>query len=115
VASDTASVESLFSRADGASELEKMRIMQRLGQMVKYEHTKLYEGLVREVLNNPIEIELDIEGWRVTPLKIVLLVAKEREIYLSLKNGERLTTIVRYPKTEAMVKEFARAIVQGNL
>ncbi|UCE09545.1 MAG: hypothetical protein JSW61_11315 [Candidatus Thorarchaeota archaeon] len=113
--SDTVSVESLLSRAELANDVEKMRILELLGQRVKFEHSRRFEAIVRDVIGETADAEIDIENWRVIALKIVLLVAREKELQLSLKCGERLTTIVRYPESEAMVKEFARAIVHGEL
>ncbi|MHA2135476.1 MAG: hypothetical protein ACXAEN_22695 [Candidatus Thorarchaeota archaeon] len=103
-------VQALLEKAQKADISEKERLVLELGRLVKWDESRAFKALVREVLTHD---DWDTTRWRVIAVKILIEVAMEKDIPLKLKNGTRQTQILKYPASEAMVSQFARDLVHG--
>ncbi|MGY5852020.1 MAG: hypothetical protein RTU92_00465 [Candidatus Thorarchaeota archaeon] len=68
--------------------------MEYLGKIVTDSNGGKFEELVRSTVKSGV---VDITGWTVTSVKILLTVCREEELTITLKNGDRYSTPVRYP------------------
>ena len=89
---------------------EKSLVMESLGKTVKEGQGTKFEKIVRQSnLSGPV----DVTNWTTEAVRILLMVGREEEIALSLKNKERYYTIVKYPEGP-LLGALIRSIVFGE-
>ncbi len=105
-----AEINHLFDQAETADLDERTAYMSELAKRIRKWDGTRFESLVRTTLQGG---ELDITGWKVIAVKAVMIITIERNLTLSFRHGDKVTTIVKYPKTEPMIEKFAEAIAKG--
>ena len=102
----TRKADDLFRLAKGADLEKRFRVMEELGGVVGGQHTGQFEALVRETVRSGT---VDVSGWSRDAVRVLLVVADEREMHVTFKNGDMFATPVKYPEG-AMVNLFAKRI-----
>ena len=70
-----------------------------LGCCIKTYNAPYFEGLVRKSI---ISGTIDVTGWTREAVRILITVCREKDIQITVKNGNRYATIVRFPTSELL-------------
>lgn len=73
---------------------EKLVRVQYLGRFVSPSNNVRFKELLRHSVRSGI---IDITGWSVEAVRVLLITCKEEGLSITLKNGDRYTTPVRFP------------------
>ncbi|MHA2066634.1 MAG: hypothetical protein ACXABY_19855 [Candidatus Thorarchaeota archaeon] len=90
---------------------EQLQRLERLGVAVTPSQALLFAELVRSTIPSGV---VNISDWTFDAVRTLLIVCKERNLSITLKNGDRYTTPVRYPDGP-MLDSLAQAILDGKL
>ena len=102
--------DDLFRLAKGADLEERFRVMEELGRVVGEQHTERFESLVGETVRSGT---VDVTGWSQGAIRVLLIVAGERGIKVTFKNGDKFTTPVKYV-AGTTIDLFAEGSVNGE-
>lgn len=89
---------------------ERMQAILKLGVSLADTDYHRFVDLLVATLEDGI---LDITGWNRISIKAALVVCSERDLSVSFKNGERVTSPVTYPKEGPLLDLFVESIFTG--
>jgi hypothetical protein len=84
--------------------------VQTLGRIISKVNQVQFEKLVRTSIISGV---VDVTGWTLEAVKVLLKVCAEEELRVTIKDGTRYFMPVRYPKG-SMMESLAEAIVSGE-
>jgi len=84
--------------------------VQTLGRIISKVNRVQFENLIRSSIISGV---VDVTGWTLEAVKVLLKVCAEDEIRVTIKDGTRYFMPVRYPKGP-MMESLAEAIVTGE-
>ena len=87
-------VDRVFSESDidnGHTRLEF------LGYTVNEENGHIFERLVRNTIISGV---VDVTGWTCNAIRILLSVCCEKKLTITLKNGKRYSTVIKFPQDQ---------------
>ena len=89
---------------------EDLMQIEQLGRIVTKKHSQRFEQLVRKYVKSGI---IDITGWSIEAVRILLLVCRDEGLTITFKNGERYSTPIKYPEGP-MFEILVKSIMSGN-
>ena len=89
---------------------EELIQIEQLGRIVTKEHGQRFEQLVRKYVKSGV---IDVTGWSIDAVRILLRVCREEGLTITFKNGERYSTPVRYPEG-SMFEILVKSIMTGK-
>lgn len=89
---------------------DDMMMVEQLGRIVTKEQSQRFEQLVRKNVRSGI---IDITGWSIEAVRVLLLVCREKGLTITFKNGERYSTPIRYPEGP-MFELLVKSIMTGK-
>jgi hypothetical protein len=89
---------------------ERMTRIHFLGSHVTPSNSNKFRELVALSVESGT---VDITSWTVEAVRVLLLVARERNLTITLKNGTRYSTPVKYPEGR-MFDELVRLVMNDS-
>jgi len=100
----------LDSRSSELNPDEQLLVIEALGRTVQVGQGVKFEQLIRRSNLSSI---INVTGWTREAVRVLLTVGEDRNVKLSLKNGERYYTVVTYP-TGPMFSALVESIMVGQ-
>lgn len=89
---------------------EQVLVIESLGRTVQVGQGAKFEQLIR---SSNLSCVINVTGWTQEAVRVLLVVGEDRNIKLSLRNGQQYYTIVTYP-TGPMLSALVESIVAGK-
>jgi hypothetical protein len=89
---------------------ERLTRIHYLGPHVTFSNSNQFKELVHLSVESDT---IDITGWTAEAVRVLLTVAREKSLTLTLKNGSRYSTPVRYPEGQ-MFEELVRIVMSNS-
>jgi hypothetical protein len=89
---------------------DDLMLVEQLGRIVTKEQSERFEELVRKNVRSGV---IDVTGWSIEAVRVLLLVCREEGLTITFKNGERYSTPVRYPEGP-MFEILVKSIMTGK-
>jgi hypothetical protein len=99
--------DQLFEELDLDEELMQV---EQLGRIVTKEQSQRFEQLVRKHVKSGV---IDVTGWSIEAVRVLLLVCRDEGLTITFKNGERYSTPIRYPEGP-MFETLVKSIMTGK-
>ncbi len=107
---EDASSAEVYSRLTFLERNERMQAILKLGVSLANNDYHRFVDLLVATLEDGT---LDTTGWNRLAIKAALVVCSERNLSVSFKNGERVTSPVTYPKEGPLLDLFVESIFTG--
>lgn len=107
---EDASSADVYSRLASLDHNERMQAILKLGASLA---DKDYHRFVDLLVATLEDGTLDMTGWNRIAIRAALVVCSERNLSVSFKNGERVTSPVTYPKEGPLLDLFVESIFSG--
>ncbi|MFX0044721.1 MAG: hypothetical protein ACFE8Z_02630 [Candidatus Hermodarchaeota archaeon] len=89
---------------------EQVLVIESLGRTVQAGQSAKFEQLVR---SSNLSSIINVTGWTREAVHVLLAVGEDKNIKLSLRNGQRYYTVVKYP-AGFMFSALVESIVVGE-
>ena len=89
---------------------DDLMLVEQLGRIVTKDQSSRFEQLVRKNVKSGV---IDITGWSIEAVRVLLLVCREEGLTVTIKNGERYSTPIRYPEGP-MFEILVKSIMTGK-
>jgi hypothetical protein len=89
---------------------ERALVIESLGRTVEVDQGEKFEQLVR---SSNLSSVINVTGWTREAVRVLLAVGKDKNVKLSLRNGQRYYTVVTYPKGP-LFSALVESIVAGR-
>ena len=89
---------------------DDLMLVEQLGRIVTKEQSQRFEHLVRKNVKSGV---IDVTGWSIEAVRVLLLVCREEGLTITFKNGERYSTPIRYPEGP-MFEILVKSIMTGK-
>jgi hypothetical protein len=84
--------------------------IEQLGRIITKIQSQRFEQLVRKYVKSGV---IDVTGWSIEAVRVLLRVCREKGLTITIKNGARYSTPVRYPEG-SMLEILVKSIMTGR-
>jgi hypothetical protein len=89
---------------------EQVLVIESLGRTIQVGQGAKFEQLIR---SSNLSCIINVTGWTREAVRVLLAVGENKNVKLSLRNGQRYYTVVTYP-TGPMFSALVESIVVGQ-
>jgi hypothetical protein len=100
----------LDSRSSELDLDEQVLVIESLGRTVQVGQGAKFEQLIR---SSNLSCMINVTGWTREAVHVLLVVGQDKNVKLSLRNGQRYYTVVTYP-TGPMFSALVESIMGGR-